>query len=114
MLEITADAPRDLNTPTGLASQVVDQRGEKVLIDPFANEFVACSQADHPIGHAVVLHAREPLLEARRRLRPRECDSFVPEGLVLHLDPFHSAHKFSRGLWMPALHRCTKTPSAPG
>jgi hypothetical protein len=87
-LEIAADAPGDLHTPPRLATEIVDERRQKVLVHPLAHELVACAERDDPIGHAVELNAGKPLLETRRRLRPREGHRFVPERFVLHLHSF--------------------------
>src|SRR5260370_1353042 len=63
---------------------VLDQRRQKVVLDPLAHELVARTQAQDAVGHAVELHAREPLVEARGRLVPREGDGVVPGSVALH------------------------------
>ena len=56
-IQLATHAPCDLHTPASLATEVVDERRQEVLIDPFPNEFVASAEAHDAVGHAVELNS---------------------------------------------------------
>ena len=65
-VEHAVDGPRDLNAEAGLAPNVIGQGRQKMLVDPLTHEFIARTEAENPLGEAVELDPREPLIKAPR------------------------------------------------
>lgn len=56
-LEAAVDRPRNLDAPASVATDVVGERREEMIVDPLADELIPGAKAEHAVGQAVELNS---------------------------------------------------------